>query len=128
MKITRLILILTAMGLLPLAPALAGSRDYGCRQKEERLERNLALARAANNPWRVAGLEKALEEVRRNCTEPRPQAKNDSKILDKEEKVRERQLELEKARAGGDAKKIAKREKKLREAQAELEEARTGGY
>lgn len=129
MKNTKFILALMAWALLlPLAQVQA---EEGCRIKEEKLERKLAMARAANNPWQASGLERALAEVRRNCSEPRLKARNDFKthqndlkIEEKEEKVREREMELREARRKGDQKKIIKREKKLREAVAELEEAR----
>ena len=129
MKMIKLAMIMAGLSLfLPLTSAQAGSRDSGCRIKEENLERKLEYARSANNHWQVAGLEKALDEVRRNCTEPRLKARNESKIRDKQEKVREREAELAEARAKGDPQKIAKRERKLREARAELEEAQAGHY
>lgn len=124
MKARNLLLTLAGFSLiLPLASVQA---EDGCRIKEEKLERKLAIARAANNVWQAEGLEKALAEVRRNCSPDRLKSKRELKIQDKERKVKEREMELEEAIKKGDKKKIAKMEQKLHEAKAELEETKDG--
>lgn len=121
MKAKKIILALAAISLfIPLASAQAAD---GCRIKEEKLERKLAYAKTHNNRGQIAGLEKALAEVRANCDPAGLRADSESKVRDKEDKVREREREVEEARRQGDQNKIAKKQKKLRQAQTELKEA-----
>ncbi|UQZ90774.1 DUF1090 domain-containing protein [Deltaproteobacteria bacterium Smac51] len=118
----KLILALAALVLiLPLSPALA---EGGCKIKEAEIEKQLAIARDAGNAGQIAGLEEALEQTRRHCDDARLETKIDMKVQEKELKVKQRELDLEEAKAKGDKDKIAEREEKLRKAQAELEEAK----
>ena len=95
-----------------------------CTKKIAELERQLSIAKQHKNTGRAAGLERALENVRTWCTEDGELAEAKIKVLEKQEKVAERQAELDKATAQGVAhKKIEKRQQKLREAQDELKEA-----
>ena len=106
--------------LLAAGPAWA-YRD--CATKEQMLERKIAIAKSRGNANQVEGLERALVNVRRYCTDASQRGKAEMKLLDKREEVMEREADLETARLKGDAKNIAKREKKLREAQAEAAKA-----
>lgn len=127
MKIIK-ILPLLALVALPVA-AEAGSRDRGCAIKEQKLERELEYARAYHNRHRVAGLERALADVRARCSGWGLDQRYDKKISDKESKVREREFELREAKAKGDPKKIYQKTRKLEEAREELRRVReTGRY
>lgn len=119
MKLLRyaVMLFFVAVVVLNARPALAYP---DCKRKEEILERKIAVAKSHGNTRQAAGLERSLENVRRYCTGDSLKAKAEMKVADALEEVAEREADLEKARAKGDAGKIAKREKKLREAQQEL--------
>lgn len=95
-----------------------------CAEKEKAVMRNLEYAKAQGNSGRIQGLEKALSQVRRWCTEENLLAKAELKVMEKQEKVQEREEELAEATAEGkDADKLAERKMKLEEAKAELREA-----
>lgn len=95
-----------------------------CGNKIAQLEKQLAIAKQHNNTGKAAGIERALEQVRTWCTDENELAEAEVKVFEKQEKVVERQEELDKAVAKGDAqKKIEKRKQKLAEAQGELREA-----
>lgn len=120
-KIFILPLFLVAFfAFVQTAPAQA---NRNCQAKEEAIERQLEQARSYGNTNRAAGLERALANVRRYCTDDSLRGRAEMEVVDKREEVLEREIELEEARAKGDAKKIAKREEKLREAREELAEA-----
>lgn len=95
----------------------------GCDIKVIRLQKQIDYAKAHGNTYKVAGLEKALENVKKNCTEKDLTQDINRKILEKEQKVADRESDLKKAQAKGDANKILKQQKKLIEAQQELKEA-----
>ena len=70
--------------ILFLLPLSAAKADDGCRKKEQQLEKQLDYARAHNNTNRVIGLERALKQVRLNCTETGQKEKYYSKVQEKE--------------------------------------------
>lgn len=95
-----------------------------CSKKIAQLEKQMAIAKKHNNKGRVAGLERALENVRSWCTDENELSEAEVKVYEKQEKVTERQQALDKAIAKKDGqKKIEKRKQKLSEAQVELREA-----
>lgn len=106
-----------------IAQANPAQANRNCKAKEEAIKRQLEYARAYGNSNREAGLERALANLQRYCTDDSLRGKAEMKVLDKKEEVLERELDLEEAKAKGDREKIAKREKKLREARQELAEA-----
>ena len=104
--------------------AQAAQAESICGNKIAQLEKQLAIAKQHNNTGKAAGLERALEKVRTWCTDENELSEAEVKMFEKQEKVAERQDELDKAVAKGDAqKKIEKRKQKLTEAQGELREA-----
>lgn len=109
---------------LILAFALPAAAFAGCKEKIASLERQLAIAKTKGNSHRVAGLERALANAEANCSDANLKAKHDSKVKDKELKVRKAEMELEEAKRAGKKSKIASREEKLEKAKRELEEAR----
>lgn len=91
-----------------------------CEAKREAIGRDIEAAKANGQTHRVRGLEKALAEVRRTCSDAKLAAEHQRRIRSQERKVAERERELGEARRKGRADKIADKEEKLREAQAEL--------
>lgn len=97
---------------------------YGCKRKEKILESKIEYAKQYGNHGQLRGLEEALQRVRTWCTDGGLRSKAELKVLDKQEKVEERQAELDEAmREGKKRSKIAKRERKLQEAKDELARA-----
>lgn len=111
--------------LLMLAPALSVHAATGCEAKRLDIEQQIDYARANDNKHRIAGLEKALSELKAHCTDEGLRAEREAEVKEKETKVEERRRELAEAQADGRADKIAKKQRKLEEAQAELDEARS---
>ncbi|QPF30598.1 DUF1090 domain-containing protein (plasmid) [Klebsiella sp. BDA134-6] len=121
MKSCKTILV----GLLILTPVLSVQAATGCEAKRLNIEQQLDYARANGNKHRIAGLEKALSELNTNCTDEGLRAERESKVKDKELKLEKRRQELAEAQANGRADKVAKKQHKLEEAQIELDEARS---
>ena len=115
---------------LPLSAAQPGAAKgaplSGCAAKQAAIEAKLETARSFANEGQVAGLEKALSEVKEHCTEAGLLRENKQKVIDSEREVSEREKDLRKAMGKGDPEKIEKRKAKLAEARAELEEAKKG--
>lgn len=113
---------LAAMSLAIALPALAQSER--CDAKRSSLENEIAYAKAHGNANRVAGLETALEQVKAHCTDAALDARSEKKVRAAQQKVDERQRDLDKAKADGKSdKKIAERQRKLDAAHEELERA-----
>jgi C4-dicarboxylate-specific signal transduction histidine kinase len=93
-----------------------------CEAKREAIGRDIEAAKAKGQKQRVRGLEKALSEVRRTCSDAKLGAEHQRRIRSQERKVAERERDLREAQHKGRADKIADREEKLREAQAELQQ------
>lgn len=113
-----------SMLVFSFAGSASAYDTYGCKRKESILERKIEYAKQHGNRGQLHGLEEALQRVRAWCTDDSLRSKAELKILDKQEKVEERQEELAEAIREGDKKsKIAKRERKLQEAKDELARA-----
>ena len=91
-----------------------------CQEKEQDILREISYAEKHNNQSRVDGLNKALTEVKANCTDSKLRADHQKKIAEQKDEIAERQQDLTEAQQKGDADKVTKREHKLREAQEEL--------
>ncbi|CAI1064691.1 DUF1090 domain-containing protein [Serratia ficaria] len=114
--------LLLALPLCAL-PALSFAAEGGCAAKAQDIQQQIDYATQHGNTHRVAGLKKALSEVRSNCTEAGLQADRQKKIEEKQSKVAERQQELKAAQQTGNLEKVAKKQQKLAEAQADLKQA-----
>ncbi|CAI1054418.1 DUF1090 domain-containing protein [Serratia ficaria] len=114
--------LLLALPLCAL-PALSFAAEGGCAAKAQDIQQQIDYATQHGNTHRVAGLKKALSEVRSNCTEAGLQADHQKKIEEKQSKVAERQQELKAAQQTGNLEKVAKKQQKLAEAQADLKQA-----
>ncbi|WP_312455390.1 DUF1090 domain-containing protein [Pseudescherichia sp.] len=110
--------IVLALSLLSLS---AASQAVSlCQEKEQDILREISYAEKHNNQRRVDGLNKALTEVKANCTDSKLRADHQKKIAEQKDEIAERQQDLTEAQQKGDADKVTKREHKLKEAQEEL--------
>lgn len=114
--------MLLVAGVL-LFPCLADAQNPHCKAREAALERKLSQAEAAGNNREAAGIEQALDQVRRFCTDKGLLAEAEKKLDSARRETAEREKDLREARAKGDRDKIAKRERKLEEARQEMREA-----
>ncbi|AGN85858.1 uncharacterized protein DUF1090 [Kosakonia sp. AG348] len=99
-----------------------------CQEKEHEIQREISYAEKHNNQSRINGLNKALREVRANCSDSKLRAAHQKKIAEMKEEVAGRRHDLNEAKQKGDAEKISKREHKLKEAQAELKALEARDY
>ena len=91
------------VSLAPYDLAGAGKR------KEQAIETKMEYARKHGNQEQLRGLEEALSQVRRWCSDGTLRSKAELNILEKQDKVKERQADLDKAVTEGKGeKKIAK--------------------
>lgn len=103
--------------------AYSSSELKGCAAKEAQIQQQIDYATQHGNHHRLSGLEKALSELRQNCTDEKLTLERKRKIAEKERKVNERTVELARAKETGNTDKIYKKEKKLQEAKDELLDA-----
>lgn len=99
-----------------------------CQEKEQDIQREISYAEKHNNQNRINGLNKALSEVRANCSDSQLRADHKKKIAEQKKEISERQRDLAEAKQKGDADKIAKREHKLAEAQEDLKKLEARDY
>lgn len=100
-----------------------------CQQKEQDIQHEIAMAKQHDNQRRVNGLERALTEVRANCSDSKLTAAHQERIKAQQDKVAERERELKEERQeGDDREKIAKRERKLEDARQELKKLQAEPY
>ncbi|ECD6344325.1 DUF1090 domain-containing protein [Salmonella enterica subsp. enterica serovar Newport] len=120
------------MFFIPVTLLLSGlsyaTAPVGCAVKKQKVENQITYAREHNNTHQISGLQKALREIEEHCTVPQLLKQRQLKIAEKEKKVSERHLELERARKTGNANKIAQKQKKLDRAHEELREAQNTLY
>ena len=125
MKFLSPLALFTVCGLMaaPLMAADQAPEFKGCAAKIKEIETQLEYARAHNNSGQIAGLETALEKVKKYCTDSSLKKERESKVLDAKHEVSRRQADLDKAMKKGDPEKINKRKDKLAESRKELQEA-----
>jgi len=100
-----------------------------CQQKEQDIQHEIAMAKQHDNQRRVNGLERALTEVRANCSDKQLKSAHAERLESQKKKVAERERELQKARADKDDQdKIEKRERKLNEARQTLKKLAAEPY
>lgn len=120
--------LLLSLALFSLSGSLIAAESL-CQQKEQDIQHEIAMAKQHNNQRRVNGLERALTEVRANCSDNKLKASHQARIKAQREKVAERERELKEERQEGDDKeKIARREHKLEEARQELKKLQAEPY
>ena len=125
MKFLSPLALFTVCGLMaaPLMAADQAPELTGCAAKIKKIETQLEYARAHNNSGQIAGLETALDKVKKYCTDSSLKKERESKVLDAKHEVSRRQADLDKAMKKGDPEKINKRKDKLAESRKELQEA-----
>ncbi|MDM4208900.1 DUF1090 domain-containing protein [Klebsiella spallanzanii] len=124
-KIKTALTYLTIISAFSSFGAYAANELKGCAAKEQQIQQQIDYATKHGNNHRISGLEKALSELRQNCTDEKLTQERKNKISEKEKKVTERMTELNQAKETGNADKINKKEKKLQEAKSELLEAQS---
>ncbi|MEW5561937.1 DUF1090 family protein [Enterobacter asburiae] len=95
-NIIYLILVLVAV---PSFFTEAVAKTQNCEQRKEAIRRQMSYAKKYNNTYEIAGLERALSEVKQNCRDPSKQYSDGDDIRRKERKVKELRKKLERAEA-----------------------------
>lgn len=90
----KIMLILLSMLFIPLS-SQAGSKYYGCDNKIYQLEKQLKYAKMHGNRNRVAGLERAITNVKNRCYDHYSGATGPTKLNHKYYSDGSRQLEKE---------------------------------
>ena len=92
-----------------------------CETKQAEISKKIEVAKKHGNKSQIDGLNKALKESKENCTPEGLVYKKNEKIKKLKANIKEREGELEKAKATGKNMKILKAEKKLQEAKNKLD-------
>ncbi|MTD40752.1 DUF1090 family protein [Erwinia sp. CPCC 100877] len=123
-KFVTVLAVVASLGAMASAQAAES-----CAAKASALQKEIKIAQQYGNVWKVAGLKKALSEVKSHCTNASVLAdaqkkvtKLEKKLAEKREDIAEVQSDLREAQAKGKASKIAKYQRKLAEKQADLRE------
>jgi len=96
----------------------------GCERKLCELNTKLAAAKKAGNQNQIRGVEDAISQTKKNCTTKTVNHDLDKKVKEKQQKVNERNADLNEAIKDKESKeKIDKKRKKLNEAKADLNKA-----
>lgn len=74
-----------------------------CQEKEQNILKEISYAEKHQNQNRIDGLNKALSEVRANCSDSQLRADHHKKIAKQKDEVAERQQDLAEAKQKGDA-------------------------
>lgn len=120
--------VLLGVALLSLSGSLLAAESL-CEQKEQDIQREIGMAQKHNNQRRVNGLERALTEVRADCSDKKLEAAHLERINAQKQKVAEREHALREEREEGrDREKIARRQQKLDEARRELKKLQAEPY
>lgn len=121
-KLATVLTLIASVGFISAAQAAES-----CAAKSAALEKEIRIAEQFGNSYKVAGLKKALAEVKAHCTNAsvtadaqKDIAKLEKKVAEKREDIAEAQADLREAQAKGDAQKIAKYQRKIAEKQADL--------
>lgn len=94
-----------------------------CATKQKAIENEISIAQSHNNTHKVARLETALTQLKKNCSPASLQAEHQRKVLAAEQKVQRREAALNTAKTNGKSdKKIAQLQAKLDSARAHLEQ------
>lgn len=96
----------------------------GCERKLCELNIKLTAAKKAGNQNQIKGVEDAISQTKKNCTTKTVSNDLDKKVKEKQQKVKERTDDLNKAIKDQEStEKINKKKKKLAEAKSDLNKA-----
>ncbi len=118
-----IIAVIVTMGIS--LSAQAEEALTGCAAKRYNIEQQIRQAETHENSYRVKGLKKAYAEVVATCTDASLTKECEADVLKKQQKVIEREQELQEANASGRADKIAKKQAKLNESRGRLAGSRS---
>jgi DNA repair exonuclease SbcCD ATPase subunit len=126
MKVVSPLILLTCCAMLatPVLAAETKSSTPGCDAKRESINEQIKRAKDRGNTNEIAGLNKAFEENKANCTEKGLLREHQNKVLDAKADVAKRETKLEEAKKKGKPEKIEKRKEELNESIEELNEAK----
>ena len=79
-----------------------------CQEKEQNILKEISYAEKHQNQNRIDGLNKALSEVRANCSDSQLRADHQKKIAKQKDEVAERQQDLAEAKQKGDADRVGR--------------------
>lgn len=97
----------------------------GCAAKLDAISQQMEQAKTTGNTYKVAGLEKAYQEVIAHCNDDKLYAERLAKVQALEDKLTERQNELAQAvKEGKPMDKVSKKQAKVAEVESELTKAR----
>lgn len=123
-KLATALTLILSVGVFTSAHAA-----QSCASKASAIQKQITIAEQYGNSYKVAGLKRALADVKANCTNGSVLAdaqkdvrKLEKKLAEKREDVSEVQADLKEAQARGDRKKIAKYQRKLAEKQGDVRE------
>lgn len=125
MKFLAPLALLTLCGVMA-TPVMADEDApglTGCAAKKQGIMNQIEQAKSRGNADQQAGLETALNEVTKNCTDAGLKKERENKVLEAKHEVSQRQADLDKAMKKGDPEKINKRKDKLAESRKELQDA-----
>ncbi len=125
MKKTLTALSLTLLSLLAINAASAAET---CADKRAAIENEMNYARQHNNTFKLAGLQKALDEVNTHCSPESVRndarqavAKAQKKLDQKKQDLREAEESLSQANARGNSSKVKKYQEKVAEKKQDIE-------
>lgn len=110
--------------MLAAIPALASSSCEGvsgCDRKFCEIEHKLSIAKQHGNDHQVAGLEKALKEAKRHCTDEGLREDLINDLRDAKEDLAEYEADLAQAEADGDADDRRKYRQEIEEEKADIQ-------
>lgn len=117
MGINRLALLVLMCSFA--TPALA--ENPACQRKSAEIEQQIERAKEAGNRNQVQGLEKALSQVKENCTDAALIADKKKDIADQQEDIDEILADIKEKQSEGRYDKVKKLERKLQREREELE-------
>lgn len=113
-----------ALATASSASLAADAALTGCAAKKQEVQTQIEQAHAHGNKAQEAKLKIAQKQLEKNCTDDGLRREREADVKKKEDKLAQRQADLEKAQAKGKQKKIAQQEKKVKDAEAELQAAK----
>lgn len=120
MKPQLLLATIIALHFSPYAAAQAGP---ACAAKQASIESKVVAAQARGNKWELAGLNRALQATKANCTDESLVKEREKGIRKAKQELAKREKELAQAEKTADPEKIAKRRAKAEKARGKLAES-----